>query len=139
MDTDSARELFYSARVARLATMSPRGPHLVPVVFAVIGNRIVSAVDHKAKTTTRLARLANIAADPRVCVLTDHYDDDWNALWWVRADGLARVVDTEQAADAVAALVAKYPQYAERSPVGPVVEVDVTRWSGWHAQQRQGQ
>jgi PPOX class probable F420-dependent enzyme len=111
----------------------------VPVVFAVIGNRIVSAVDHKAKTTTRLARLANIAADPRVCVLTDHYDDDWNALWWVRADGLARVVDTEQAADAVAALVAKYPQYAERSPVGPVVEVDVTRWSGWHAQQRQGQ
>lgn len=134
MDSTTAQRLFASARVARLGTSSDRGPHLVPVVFAVVGDRIVTAVDHKPKTRSDLARLDNIEADPRVCLLADHYDEDWSTLWWVRADGTARVVPAAQAVAAVDALVARYAQYRELRPRGPVIVVDVARWSGWSAQ-----
>lgn len=124
-----ARARFDSARVARLATVSADGsPHVVPIVFAVAGSRLVTAVDHKPKSTRRLQRLADIAANPRVSVLVDEYADDWSALWWARADGAARVLDT---AAEVAALVARYPQYRDRPPEGPVIVVEVDRWSGW--------
>jgi PPOX class probable F420-dependent enzyme len=132
-----ARRLFAAARVARLATAGPSGrPHLVPVVFAVAGDNVFSAVDAKPKRTTRLRRLANVRENPRVALLADHYDDsDWSALWWVRADGAARVLegDDAEARRAIALLVERYPQYRERPPAGPVLAVRVERWSGWHA------
>jgi PPOX class probable F420-dependent enzyme len=125
-----ARARFAGARVARLATVSAEGvPHLVPVTFAVLGERVVFAVDDKPKSTTRLRRLDNIAARPRVCLLVDVYDDDWTRLWWVRADGTATVRATD--ADAVDALAARYPAYVERRPAGPVVSIEVDTWSGW--------
>ena len=87
MTPEEARRRFAGARVARLATISADGaPHLVPFVFAVAGDTVYSAVDAKPKRTTALKRLANIDRDPRVTLLADHYDDDWTALWWVRAD-----------------------------------------------------
>ncbi|MGN9838184.1 TIGR03668 family PPOX class F420-dependent oxidoreductase [Nonomuraea sp. H19] len=133
MDGDTARAKFGGERVARLGTVSGAGaPHLVPVVFAVAGGRVVTAIDHKPKTTTALRRLRNIQGNPRVSLLADHYDEDWTRLWWVRADGLAHVVeDGPEAEAALDALVAKYDQYRERRPAGPVIVVEVTRWSGW--------
>jgi PPOX class probable F420-dependent enzyme len=110
------------------------GPHLVPVVFAVSGDRIVSVVDHKPKRTTRLQRLANIQADPRVTLLADHYDDDWGRLWWVRADGTASIAESGKAhATALGLIVARYEQYKNRPPDGPVIDISVTKWSGWRA------
>ena len=86
-----ARGRFAAARVARLATADATGqPHLVPVTFAVAGDMVYTAVDAKPKRTTALRRLANVAANPRVSLLVDHYDDDWSRLWWVRADGRRR-------------------------------------------------
>jgi PPOX class probable F420-dependent enzyme len=124
------RDLFASVPVARLATVDPSGaPHLVPIVFAVTGDVIHSAVDAKPKRTRHLRRLANIAANPRVSVLADHYEDDWSRLWWVRADGVARVLDDSPAG--LAALVARYPQYRASPPAGPFLEITVDRWSGW--------
>jgi PPOX class probable F420-dependent enzyme len=127
------REKFQRARVARLATVDENSqPHLVPVCFELVEDRIVSVVDAKPKSTPELRRLANIRAHPRVSLLVDEYDDDWTRLWWVRADGAARVVESgADRADAVAALTAKYPQYEEQPPGGPVVEVTVDRWVGW--------
>jgi PPOX class probable F420-dependent enzyme len=123
-------ELFATARVARLATVDATGaPHVVPMVFAVVGDRIHTAVDSKPKRTRALRRLANIAAEPRVTVLADHYDEDWTRLWWVRADGTARVHDGD--AEALAALTARYPQYREAAPAGPFIEITVARWSSW--------
>ena len=91
MMPEQARWRFAQARVARLATADASGrPHLVPMVFALAGDTIYSAVDAKPKRSTSLRRLANIAANPRVAVLVDHYDGDCNELWWVRADGSAR-------------------------------------------------
>jgi PPOX class probable F420-dependent enzyme len=128
-----ARSRFSAGRVARLATVRPDGsPHLVPVVFALDGSTVVFAVDDKPKVTRELQRLANIRADPRVSVLVDHYDEDWPALWWVRADGRARVVDAGPALDrAVALLAEKYSQYAAGPPPGPAVLIDVETWRWW--------
>ncbi len=128
-------ELLGSARVARLATVAADGrPSLVPVCFAISGQTIYHAVDHKPKTTRRLARLEHIAAEPRAALLADHYDDDWDALWWVRADGTARaLVDGVEAETALELLAERYVQYRERRPDGPVVALDVQRISGWSA------
>ncbi|MFC6087494.1 TIGR03668 family PPOX class F420-dependent oxidoreductase [Sphaerisporangium aureirubrum] len=128
MDDERAR--FRDARVARLATVGPDGaPHLVPVTFATHGDLVVTAVDHKPKTTTALRRLRNIEHDPRVSLLVDHYEDDWTRLWWVRADGRASVQTGDDRI--LAPLVAKYPQYAARPPEGPVIAVQVTRYVSW--------
>ena len=134
----SARSRFAAAPVARLASVRPDGsPHLVPVTFALLGedDRIVFAVDHKPKSTIDLQRLANIAAEPRVSFLVDHYDDDWTALWWVRVDGVARVLDDATEGGpretALDALAAKYRQYRDVRPAGPVVSTQITRWVEW--------
>ncbi len=130
----TARGYVESARVARLATADVTArPHLVPITFAVLGEEIVTAIDHKPKSTRALRRLRNIAGNPRVAVLVDHYDDDWSRLWWVRADGEAAVVEVDDRADLLAALRAKYPQYRERPPEGPLIVIAVRRWSGWAA------
>lgn len=132
---DEARTRFAAAPVARLATAGAGGrPHLVPVTFATAGDRVVTAVDHKPKRGGDLARLRNLRAQPLVCLLADHYEDRWEALWWVRADGTARVLGPGEDAEREAALdllAARYPQYRARRPEGPVVAVEVTRWSGW--------
>jgi PPOX class probable F420-dependent enzyme len=143
MDPDQARRRFAAARVARLATVDGAGrPHLVPVVFATDGaDRIVTAVDRKPKRTRRLKRLRNIEADPAVCLLADGFDEDWDRLWWARADGDARIVppdtpDTgarERYEAALAGLRRKYPQYRQAPPDGPVIEVAVHHWTGWLA------
>jgi PPOX class probable F420-dependent enzyme len=129
-----ARRRFAAARVARLATVGADArPHLVPIVFAVAAERIYSVVDSKPKRTSALKRLENVRANPSVSVLADHYDDsDWDALWWARADGSARVLELAEpeAARAVELLAARYPrQRAE----GAVLAIDVERWSGWSA------
>ena len=135
MTPAEARERFAAARVARLATADARGrPHLVPVVFAVDGDRIYSAVDAKPKRTTALRRLRNVAENPVVALLVDHYDDaDWDALWWVRAEGQgprARAGRRRRRAVRWSCCAARYPQ---QRAVGAVLAVDVERWSGWSA------
>lgn len=123
-----------AAHVARLATVrADATPHIVPITFALAGRSIVTAVDDKPKRTMALQRLRNIAANPAVSVLVDHYDDDWNQLWWVRADGTATTLDTEAAPGALDVLAAKYEPYWDHRPQGPVIVVTVDRWSAWSA------
>lgn len=133
MELAAARRRFAEARSATLATIGPTGPHLVPIVFAVLGDRIISAVDHKPKRTTQLRRLDNIAADPRVSVLADRYSEDWTRLWWVRADGRAGVIAAADATAEIDALAMKYEHYRERRPHGAVIIVQVDRWRAWDA------
>lgn len=125
---------FTRSRVARLATVAPGGqPHLVPVVFAVAGGVVYTAVDAKPKTTQRLRRLANIDSNPQVSLIADHYADDWTQLWWVRVDGIAAVHTDGDPVDIGRRLLrAKYPQYQTVSLDGPVIAVAVRRWSSWH-------
>lgn len=129
------RALFAASPVARLATVTPAGnPHLVPVVFAVDGDMIYTAVDAKPKTTKRLRRLANIERNPSVSLLADHYAPDWTQLWWVRVDGTATIAaEGDALRTGYELLRAKYPQYQSVPLDGPVIAVNATRWSGWHA------
>jgi PPOX class probable F420-dependent enzyme len=121
--------------VARLATAGSDGqPHLVPVTFAVDGDLIYSAVDHKPKTTANLRRLRNIRENPRVALLADHYSEDWEDLWWVRVDGRASVIDDEGSmSHPLDVLAERYEQYRQTRPAGPVIVIEAERWTGWGA------
>ena len=136
MTPDEARARFQGESIARLATVGAGGrPHLVPIVFAIEGDAVYSAVDHKRKRSQRLKRLDNIRRNPQVAVLVDRYDDDWSRLWWVRADGTARVIEHGEEFDGAARiLVRKYEEYARRPPAGPVIAIDIDAWSGWSAE-----
>ncbi|MET7616181.1 TIGR03668 family PPOX class F420-dependent oxidoreductase [Streptomyces sp. NPDC005408] len=132
---DDARQRFAAAPVARLATVASSGaPHLVPFNFAVDGDLVCCAIDHKPKSTWDLRRLRNIRENDQVSAIVDHYDDDWSRLWWVRADGHAELVGSaERRSRVIELLQAKYVQYREQPPQGPVVVITVSRWSGWAA------
>ena len=130
LGADVCRQYLGTAERAFLATTGEDlRPHIVPVVFALAGDELVIAIDQKPKSTTNLRRLRNLAWNPRVAVLCDRYDADWSQLWWVRADGVARV--DEQNPAAVESLAAKYPQYRLDPPRGPVITVAIDTWSGW--------
>lgn len=123
------------AHVGHLATAGPSGqPHVVPVCFVLDGETIYFAVDAKPKQTRDLKRLRNIAANPAVALLVDHYEDDWTRLWWVRVDGHAVAVAQGAESDrAIDLLAGRYQQYRRSRPVGPVVRMAIDRWSGWSA------
>lgn len=134
------RVRFAGARVARLATIAEDGsPRLVPITFAFVhevgaSDVVFSAVDHKPKSTTALARLRRIRQEPRVALLADDYSEDWTQLWWVRADARAQVLTAGPDRDFGASLLqAKYEQYRERPPQHAVIRFVVDRWSGWAA------
>jgi PPOX class probable F420-dependent enzyme len=135
MTEEEALRRLAAARVGRLASITADGrPHVVPICFAVAGDRIVSVVDHKAKRTLELRRLDNVRHHPEVQLVVDHYDDDWSNLWWVRVSGDARIVDDgEERDDAIGLLAEKYQQYRETRPAGAVLQIRVTEITSWEA------
>jgi PPOX class probable F420-dependent enzyme len=130
-EMDEAR--LAAARVARLATIDPDGrPHLVPIVFVVAGGTLYTAVDRKRKRSPRLRRIENARHRPDVTILIDHYEEDWQRLWWLRLRGRARVLEAgDERVRALRLLTDKYPQYREQPPDGPVLAVDVTELREW--------
>jgi PPOX class probable F420-dependent enzyme len=134
LDTGEAWERLSGAAVGHLATADRAGtPHVVPAVFAVAGDQLYIAVDAKPKRGGELRRVRNLRGNPKATFLADHYDpEDWSKLWWVRADGDARVIDDPAAMRGpIDLLAAKYPQYRAERPPGPVIAITVTRITGW--------
>jgi PPOX class probable F420-dependent enzyme len=129
------RAYLAAARVGRLATVRPDGrPHVVVCCYAVEGDRVWTAVDEKPKSGAPLQRLANIRANPRASLLVDHYEEDWERLWWVRVDGAAAVLEIGNEEErAIALLTARYPQYERARPGGPVIAIAIERIIGWSA------
>jgi PPOX class probable F420-dependent enzyme len=129
----TAAERLAGGRVGHLATVTSTGrPHVVAVTFAVAGGRVVTAVDAKPKSTRSLQRLDNVRATGHASLLVDHYDEDWSRLWWVRVDGPAIVLERgAQFELAIDALAAKYEQYREARPAGPVIIVRPDAWRSW--------
>ncbi len=136
---DDVRATLESARHGYLSTASAEAdPHLQPVVFQVVADSIYIAIDEKPKTTLRLRRLTNIESNPKFALLVDHYDDDWNQLWWILLRGPAEALwpsewEQEEASMAIAALRDKYQQYEsmglEERPLLKLTPDRVTRWS----------
>ncbi len=131
----TCRRLIAAARHGVLATTGETHPHQVPIVYAIDGDTLVTAVDHKPKSTTDLTRAANLARNPRCSVLVEHYDDeDWDRLWWVRIDGNGAIDGSPTAVAAAGRLLARqFPQYLQQPPQGPVVTIAIERLVGWAA------
>jgi PPOX class probable F420-dependent enzyme len=122
-------------RVATLATVADDGrPHLVPVVFARDDGGLVTAVDGKPKKRRSLARIENIAREPRVTLLFHHYEEDWSRLWWVRIDGQASIENGGPGFErALIALRTRYPQYDSVDLTGPVIRIVIEHTTAWEA------
>ena len=137
MDPGEAWEKVSSARVGRMATVTPEHrPHVVPFVFVLMerGSARIAywAVDRKPKRSTDLKRIRNLEQNPAVEFVIDGYDEDWEQLWWVRCSGTARVVADEiERRTALRALEEKYPRYGNDPPDGPVVAIDIETIQGW--------
>jgi PPOX class probable F420-dependent enzyme len=128
--------------VARLVTLRPDGaPAPVPVVFARVGGALYSPIDGKPKSPGVLARERHLADDPRVALLLDHYEEDWDRLWWLRVEGRAIVVSAADHEAALHALRGKYPQYARvalTSGDPRLLRIAIERVTGWRASARAG-
>jgi PPOX class probable F420-dependent enzyme len=140
-------------RVGRLATAGADGrPHVVPVCFARRGDRLYVPVDAKPKRADprALRRLRNVRERPAAALLVDRYDEDWSRLRWlllyVRVGILEAPAgdpageggagpDAQERAAALAALEARYSQYAAMGLAAlglPVLRLEpgaVRRWS----------
>jgi len=130
----SAREsdFLLGHRIGRLATADAAGvPHLVPVCFALHDAVLYTAVDGKPKRERALKRLRNIAENPRVCFLVDHYDEDWSRLGWVMIHGNAGILEDGPESDrAVELLRARYVQY-QSMQLAPVLAIRMLAVSSW--------
>jgi PPOX class probable F420-dependent enzyme len=123
-------------RVAHLATVDETGvPHLVPVCFAYLDGLFYTPIDEKPKRVAArmLRRLRNIQARPDVCLVWDHYEEDWSRLAWLQVRGRAALVtDAGERVCAVAALRVRYPQYAqmdlESRPLIRITPAQVRWW-----------
>ena len=126
-----------SARRATLATLAPDGRgRLVPVCFVLVEGTVWTPLDEKPKSVSNpraLARVRDIERDPRVTLLVDRWSEDWSELRWLRFDGQAELVETADAA-IIAALRAKYPQYADHDLESrPLIRITIDRSTGWAA------
>src|SRR5919112_3395419 len=114
-----AREMLEEARVARLALLDEEDwPRLLPVTFAVWEEAVWSAIDQKPKRAAEPARVRRLRRRPEAALLADRYDDDWSRLAWVELRG---PVSIEPVGPALEALAARYPQYREEPPRGPLL------------------
>jgi PPOX class probable F420-dependent enzyme len=131
-----ARSLLEEARVARLGLLDERGaPRVLPISFAIAAGALWTAVDSKPKRhpDREPARIGYVRSRSAVALTVDRYEDDWSRLAWAQVLGRALVVEAADAGPAMAALAAKYEQYREHAPPGPLIRVDATRLLCWRA------
>ena len=142
------RAFLAAARRAILATVGVDGrPRLVPVCFVVDEGvdrqgrvAVYSPLDEKPKTVAdphELARVRDLLVLPAASIFVDRWDEDWTRLGWLRCYGHGELIEpepreVEEHARAVAALRAKYPQYAAHAlDERPIIRIRVDRAVSW--------
>jgi PPOX class probable F420-dependent enzyme len=129
-----AQPLVDEQRVARLALLDDDDrPRVLPVTFAVACGAVWSAIDEKPKRTAEPARVRWLRRRPEAALCVDVYSDDWSRLAWVQLLGRVEVVEVSEGETALEALAARYPQYRERPPPGPLLRLEVERALHWRA------
>ena len=129
-------ELLAHAPVGRLATASADGvPHVIPVCYALMDGLIYSVLDQKPKraSLTRLRRVRNIRANPQVSLVVDHYEENWERLWYILISGTAQLLEEgAERPDAIQILREKYAQYRlmniDPNPVIKITPSNVVSW-----------
>ena len=143
----TTRHRLIEARRATLATIRPDGsPRLVPICYALHPTAAVlySPLDEKSKRTGdphALARVRDIARDPRVAVLVDRWDEDWAGLAWLRCDAVATLLEPGgegggeaegERMSAIEALRRRYDQYADHDLESrPILRITIARTTAW--------
>jgi len=130
------KQLITQTRVAHLATADANGiPHIVPICFVYDGTCLYSVIDRKPKRGNglNLKRVQNILANPRVSLLLDHYEENWDRLWYVLINGDAEILQGGQEHnEAIGLLRQKYPQYRKMAIEDrPVIRVRPIRIVSW--------
>ena len=129
-----ASELLETERVGRLGLVDEDGaPRVLPVTFAVADGVIWSAIDQKPKRSGEPARLRFLRRNPRAALAVDQYSDNWEELAWVQVLGGVRILDVTEATAGLDALTAKYEQYRNQTPPGPVLALAPERYLWWRA------
>jgi PPOX class probable F420-dependent enzyme len=134
----AVREFIESQRIAHLATASSAGaPHNIPLCFWFDGARFYFVIDEKPKRVsgTGIKRMRNIAENPRVALVIDHYEENWQQLAYVLIHGIARIVDdADEYARAIQQLRHKYSQYRAMTLTqdkNPLVRIEPERVHAW--------
>ena len=133
---EEQRSFLLRQRVLRMATADASGqPYLVPICFALDGDTLYSPIDEKPKQASAggLRRLRNLAENPRVSLLADHYQEDWSGLAYLLLLGRARVlVDGPLHRRALSLLRARYAQYLRMDLESrPVISIAIERVTSW--------
>jgi PPOX class probable F420-dependent enzyme len=138
--SEEARAFLDAHRIAHLATVDPQviAPHVVPLCYARIDERVYFVVDEKPKQPGRaLKRLRNIAGCPRTALVVDEYDDDWSRLAYLLLHcDAARVTSESEFEEALLVLRKRYPQYLHMAlsfATHPMVRMEIRRWHFWRA------
>ena len=64
-------------------------------------------------------------------MLADHYSEDWETLWWVRANGRAAILTGQRLmAEPLRLPADRYWQYREAPPTDLALAVTAGRWTG---------
>jgi uncharacterized protein len=90
---DECLELLRSHRVGRLAVVTPDGPAIFPVNYAVGGDRVVFRTDHGTKLDASALR--------RVAFEIDEFDADASTGWSVVVEGVGTEISDAIDAESV--------------------------------------
>ena len=135
--TEQQIAFLHAQRVARLATVDEAGrPHVLPVCFVYLDGLLYTPVDEKPKRgdPASLRRIRNILNHPKVCLVADHYEEDWARLAWLQVRGRAELAtEAGERARALSALRERYPQYRtmdlESRPLIRITPARVVEWA----------
>jgi PPOX class probable F420-dependent enzyme len=133
------RNLLLRGRSAHTTTAaSTASPHNLPFcLWFDDATRFYFIVDEKPKRVPSkgIKRIRNIAENPRVAIVIDHYEEDWSSLAYVLVHGDAAIVDDpDEYLLALRKLRDKYPQYRAMvlSPEkNPIVRIEARRVHAW--------
>lgn len=135
------KSLITDSSIAYLSTVSHKGhPHIVPICFVLLDQNFYSLLDNKPKNVQilKLRRVQNIISNPKVALIVNHYEDDWDKLWHVLIKGNGSIVANElERRAAIKSLKQKYEQYLHMDvDLNPVIKIKPTNIVSWGATTR---
>jgi len=130
------KSLITDSSIAYLSTVSHKGhPHIVPICFVLLDQNFYSLLDNKPKNVQilKLRRVQNIISNPKVALIVNHYEDDWDKLWHVLIKGNGSIVANEvERRAAIKSLKQKYEQYLHMDvDLNPVIKIRPTNIVSW--------
>ena len=138
---ESWTNLLCESRLGHLATCNlSLMPHVVPICYVFHEGAIYSSVDEKPKRTKPacLRRIINIKENPNVCLVIDHYEENWRRLRFLIVQGRAKLLQSgKEYQQAIIQLRKKYPQYRFMNlQTRPIIKIFPTKLRAWKSENK---